>query len=493
MIFFLAFKNAVRNRKNSLVIILLITVITFLFFMGNSLLGRSERSLHEAFVESLTGDAVLQKTGAVTMNLFGANTPVIDEYFTIPMLPAYDAVMEAVRSERGIAGVTSQISCSVYLDLDGAREAALLAGVDADTYFSLFGGIRLEEGRFLASGEYGGMITSERADRIAEKTGIRPAAGDPMLFTSAGKTGFKIREVPLVGIFSYRNPGQFMNEVILADPQTARVLASIQVASSDVAVGGEALGLLDVSIDGIFGEDFSGGEVLSANGADNAGSAGSRDAFSADVLMSFLSASKEESVLPFVGGDWNFIILKFRKGVSASALIASLNKKLAPYGVRAVNWRMAAGISAIIMLMVQALFNSGMFLVSVAGIIAAANILLIAVFRRTREIGTLRAMGAEDACIRGLILGENGFLAAAAGVLGVLAGFVCIRIVNSLDLRISNTLIASLLGGETVNLVFIPEMAALSFAVAAVLGFAASLYPVETAVRIDPVEAVRQG
>ncbi|MDR0601574.1 MAG: FtsX-like permease family protein [Treponema sp.] len=497
MIVLLVFRNIVRNKKNSLIIVLLITVITFLFFIGNSLIGRSERSLREAFVDSLTGDAVIQKSGDIIMNLFGANTPVINEYFTIPMLPAYDAVMEVIREEPGITGITSQVSCSVYLDLGGVREPALLAGVDADTYFSFFEGIRLEEGRFPVSGEYGGIITSERADRIAEKTGTRPAAGDPMLFTSAGKTGFKLREIPLIGIFSYRNPGQFMNEVILADPQTVRVLASIQVASSDVAVGEEALDLLDVSVDRLFEEDLF-GDGFSGDGAENAGiAAGSEEgradgAFSAGALMSFLGASKGESA-PLVGGDWNFIILKFRRGISASAVIGSLNKKLAPYGVRAVNWRMAAGTSAIIMLMVQALFNSGMFLVSVAGIIAAANILLIAVFRRTREIGTLRAMGAEDAYIRGLILGENGLLAAAAGILGIFAGLVFIRFINFLDPHIPNALIASLLGGETVNLVFIPGMAAFSLAAAVALGFAASLYPVETAVRIDPVEAVRQG
>jgi ABC-type lipoprotein release transport system permease subunit len=484
MIFLIAFRNIIRNKKNSFVIVLLITVITFLFFMGNSLIGRSERSLHESFVESLTGDAVIQKSEEITMNLFGANTPVIDEYFTIPVMPAYAAVMDVVLAEPGIAGITSQVSSKAYLDFAGIREAALLAGVDPDSYFSLFEGISLEEGRFIAAGEYGGMITAERADRIAQNTGVRPAIGEPMLFTSAGKTGFKIREVPLRGIFSYRNPGQFMNEVILTDPQTARVLAAIQVASSDVEVEKEALDLLDISMDGLFGD-------AGEHAADEDPS-GAESGFSVERLSSFLSSNQEE-LIPSMGGDWNFIILKFKKGFSAPAVIASLNKKLAPYGVRAVNWRMAAGFSAIVVLLVQALFNSGMFLVSVAGIIASVNILLISVFRRTREIGTLRAMGAEDAYIRSLILGENGLLALFAGVLGICGGYVFIRFINSLDMHIPNVLIASLLGGETVNLAFFPGTAALSLAAAVVLGLAASLYPVETAVRIDPIEAVRQG
>jgi ABC-type lipoprotein release transport system permease subunit len=486
MILLIAFRNIIRNKKNSFVIILLIAVITFLFFMGNSLIGGSERSLHGSFAESLTGDAVIQKSEEITMNLFGANTPVIDEFFTIPVMPAYAAVMNVVRAEPGIAGITSQVSCRAYLDFAGVREAALLAGVDAGSYFPLFEGIILEEGRFIVSGEYGGMITAERADRIAQKTGVRPAVGEPMLFTSAGKTGFKIREVPLTGIFRYRNPGQFMNEVILTDPQTARVLAAIQVASSDTEVEKEALDLLDVSMDGIFGDAFAGGDEYPG------GVFSDETGFSVEKLSSFLSSNQEE-VVPSAGGDWNFIILKFKKGLPARAVIASLNKKLAPYGVRAVNWRMAAGFSAIIVLLVQALFNSGMFLVSVAGIIASVNILLVSVFRRTREIGTLRAIGAEDAYIRGLVLGENGLLAFLAGLLGVCGGYVFIRCINSLDLRISNTLIASLLGGETVSLAFFPGTAAFSLAAAVVLGLAASLYPVETAVRIDPVEAVRQG
>ncbi|MDR2370858.1 MAG: FtsX-like permease family protein [Treponema sp.] len=486
MIFLIAFRNIIRNKKNSFVVILLIAVITFLFFIGNSLIGRSERSLHESFAESLTGDAVIQKSEEITMNLFGANTPVIDEFFAIPVMPAYAAVMDVVRAEPGIAGITSQVSCKAYLDFAGVRETALLAGIDAGSYFPLFEGITLEEGRFIASGEYGGMITAERADRIAQKTGVRPVAGDPMLFTSAGKTGFKIREVPLTGIFRYRNPGQFMNEVILVDPQTARVLAAIQVASSDAGVDKEALDLLDVSMDGIFGGASAG------EGEYPAGAFSGEAGFSVEKLSSFLSSNQEE-VIPSAGGDWNFIILKFKKGLPAQAVIASLNKKLAPYGVRAVNWRAAAGFSAIIVLLVQALFNSGMFLVSVAGIIASVNILLISVFRRTREIGTLRAIGAEDAYIRSLVLGENGLLAFLAGLLGVCGGYVFIRCINSLDLRIPNTLIASLLGGETVSLVFFPDTAALSLTAAVVLGLAASLYPVETAVRIDPMEAVRQG
>jgi ABC-type lipoprotein release transport system permease subunit len=485
----MALRNIIRNRKNSLIIILLIMVITFLFFIGNTLLGRSERGLRESFVESITADVVIQKSGDITMNLFGANTPIIDTFFAIPVLPAYDLVMDVISARSGIGGVTSQVSGKAVLDLAGTREPALLAGVDAGSYFSLLEGIHLEEGRFLEAGEYGAMITAERADRVRENTGSRPAPGESLLFTTAGEAGFKIREVPLVGIYRYRNPGQFMNEIILVDPETVRVLNSIQTASSAFEAEEAATDLLGLSLDDLFAESSEGENETPYTVPDMSGE------FSAGALDSFLSGVKEESAPPpESGGDWHFILLRLDGSVSPGRVIADLNEKLAPLGAVAVNWRMAAGISAILLLLIQALFNAGVFFVSVAGIIAVVNILLVSVFRRTREIGTLRAMGAGNGYIRCLIMGENIVLALAAGCLGICGGLLCIRVINAAGVTIPNPLLASLLGGGPVlRIEFLPRIAAFSLTVAVILGAAASLYPVETAVRIDPVIAVRQG
>ena len=415
------------------------------------------------------------------MNLFGANTPIIDSYFTIPVLPAYDAVMEIIAAEEGIAGITSQVSGKAYLDLLGVREPVLLCGADAPSYFSLFPGILLEEGRFLYSGEYGAMITLEKALGIQRQSGQYPQIGSPLLLTSGGVVGFKIREVPLVGIFSYANPGQFMNEIVIIDPQTVRTLNSIQVAgSSDVQLGEDALRLLDADPDDIFNDIFSASENSN------------NEVFSAESLRNFLSETGTDDA-NLSGGDWNFIILRLKDDKTSSAFISSINKKIESYGVTAVDWRTAAGTSAILLLLIQALFNAGIFLVCVAGVITAINILLISVFRRTREIGTLRAIGASDSYIRSLILQENIVIAIIAGFIGVFCGFLFIRLFNALALQIPNALLASLLGGSVLTLQFLPGVAFASFLLSALLGFFASIYPMEITVRIEPMAALRRG
>jgi ABC-type lipoprotein release transport system permease subunit len=502
VIFFLVLRNIARNKKNSAIVALLIAVITFLFFIGNSVIGKSNLGLRQAFVQSLTGDVVLEAKADVTMNLFGANTPIIDTFFTIPVLPAYDAVMEIVRAEggiasneiarneiasnriarNGIAGITSQVSGKAYLDLLGVREPVLLCGIDAESYFSLFPGIVMEQGRHLRSGEYGAMITTERAKRIEAQSGQYPQVGMPLLLTSGSAIGFKIREVPLVGIFSYANPGQFMNEIVIIDPQTVRVLNSIQVAGdSDIELGENAFALLNANTDDIFNGIFS----------SDAGETGGE--FTPVTLQSYLSETKTEENVNLSGGDWNFIILRLENDKSASQLISALNKKLASFNVLAVDWRIAAGNSAILLLLLQALFNMGIFLVCVAGIITVINILLISVFRRTREIGTLRAIGASDTFIRSLILQENFIISILAGIAGVYGGFLFINRINSLKLDIPNELIASLLGGNILSLQFIPGIAVISLALAVVLGLTSSIYPMEITVRIEPMQALRQG
>jgi ABC-type lipoprotein release transport system permease subunit len=483
------FRNIIKNKKNSITILLLIAFITFLFFIGNSVLNQADIGMKQAYVETLTADVMLQKTGDVTMNLFGANTPVIDSFFTIPSLPAYDAVLTIVSAEPGIAGITSQVSSTAYLDLLGVREAVLLCGADADSYFPLFPGIILEEGRLLKSGEYGAMITAERADRLEEKTGARPSVGMPLLFTSGSGAGFKIREVPLVGIYRYQNSGQYMEEIIIIDPQTARVLSEIQVASSDVEVSADAVNLLEIDLDNLFDAPIlESSEARSGGISENA-------VFSVDTVQSFLSESREKAVEieTVVGGDWNFILLKVKKGVSPAAVISSLNKKLKTYEVHAVDWRIAAGTSAILLLIVQSLFNTGVTLVSIAGIIVVINILLISVFLRTREIGTLRAIGASNNFIRFLVLGENITLSLVAGIVGVAGGIGFLQGINKAAIKIPNALIASLLGGDILSVAFLPNIALISFVIALVLGIAVSLYPVETAVRIAPIVAVQKG
>ncbi|GMO26378.1 MAG: FtsX-like permease family protein [Termitinemataceae bacterium] len=484
----LALRNILRNKKNSIVVILLIGVITAIFFIGNSVIASSNTGLEQSYIDSSTSDIIIEKKTDLTMNLYGANAPIIENYFAIPLLDGPDLILQELQKIDGIESITHQISGTAYLDVLGMRSPVLLCGIDPKTYFLQFNGIVLEEGSFLQAGTYGAMITKERANKIESASGVKVKIGDPLLFTSAGDTGFKIREVPLCGIFSYKTKGRFMDEIVIADPQTVRILSAVQVATADVEVSQEAERLLGTEIDleDIFSDDSAYDYGSAQVEADN---------FST-VLENFFKTQSDNHTVQdksyTTAGSWNFLLIRLKPAVNKSTMLAKINKLVEPFGAAAYGWRIAAGTSAILVLLLQMLFNAGVFLVSVAGVIAIINILLISVFRRTREIGTLRAIGAADSYIRSLIFSENIILAIASGFIGIALGSATLGFINSLNLHINNDLLANLFGGEILHITFVRSVAALSVALACLLSVLASIYPVEMAVKINPIVAVRQ-
>jgi ABC-type lipoprotein release transport system permease subunit len=498
-------RNILRSKKNSASIVLLIGAITALFFIGNSITSNGSRGLKRSFVDNITGDVLIEEKGDVTMNLFGANTPVIEEYFTVPVLSAHSALMEYLASLPEVAHIANQVSVTAALEVLDTREAALLCGIDGDAYFDAFPGIVLEAGRFLVSGEFGAMVTAEKAQSLEKRSGQKLSIGEPLVFTTAGETGFKIREAPLVGIYRYTNPTAYLNEVILADAQTVRVLSSIQIATSDVEVDEDAVSLLGqgTALDDLFGGgSLFGNEDDSLFGSgdgkpDEATADGGLNLNLIEELSVLLAGNSEqnddENAADAEGGDWNFIVLRLSPNVNVDMFIEKIKDVIDGYGAMAVGWRFAAGSSAIIALLIQMLFNAGIVLVSIACVLAVVNILLIAVFRRTKEIGTLRAIGARDRSIRMLILWENGALGVVAGMTGVLFGFLLLAVINAAEIPLPNELLSSVLGGEVLNVAFSPVLALLSILVALALSVVSSLYPVEMAVQIAPVVAVQNG
>jgi len=116
-----------------------------------------------------------------------------------------------------------------------------------------------------------------------------------------------------------------------------------------------------------------------------------------------------------------------------------------------------------------------------------ANTMVMAVLERTREIGVMKAVGAEDQDIRWLFLAESAVIGAIGGVIGLIFAWLLGRTINFA----ANWYFVSQ-GFQKENLFTIPVWligAAIAFAVA--ISIAAGLYPADRAARIDPTRALR--
>ncbi len=118
-------------------------------------------------------------------------------------------------------------------------------------------------------------------------------------------------------------------------------------------------------------------------------------------------------------------------------------------------------------------------LVSVAvGGLGVLNTMLMAVSERTREIGTLRAVGWSRGRVIRMILAEGTLISALGGLLGLAAGTAGAEVLIHWAPRGLDTLYTPLLFAE-------------GFAIAVALGFAGALYPAWQASRLSPIEALK--
>jgi putative ABC transport system permease protein len=115
------------------------------------------------------------------------------------------------------------------------------------------------------------------------------------------------------------------------------------------------------------------------------------------------------------------------------------------------------------------------------------NTMVMAVLERTREIGVMKAVGAEDSDIRRLFLAESAVIGAVGGAMGLVFAWVLGRLINAG----ANVYFQSQ-GFQPENLFVIPLwLIAVSMAFSILVSVAAGLYPAARAARIDPTRALR--
>jgi len=120
--------------------------------------------------------------------------------------------------------------------------------------------------------------------------------------------------------------------------------------------------------------------------------------------------------------------------------------------------------------------------------IGIVNTMVMSIYERTREIGTLKAMGASRGDIRLLFTIEAGLIGLLGGVVGLVLSWLLGRALESGAVWYSRA--NNLPLPENLFLIT-PLLAAQTLLFAAFIGVAAGLYPANRAARLDPLAALR--
>jgi ABC-type antimicrobial peptide transport system permease subunit len=117
-----------------------------------------------------------------------------------------------------------------------------------------------------------------------------------------------------------------------------------------------------------------------------------------------------------------------------------------------------------------------------------ANTMIMSILERTREIGIMKAIGAEDREIKLIFFVEAAVIGLTGGVVGSLVAWGIDAVANRLAYRF----VLKPQGASFIDFFYLPPylwMGAILFAV--VISILAALYPASRAARIDPVKALR--
>jgi putative ABC transport system permease protein len=128
-------------------------------------------------------------------------------------------------------------------------------------------------------------------------------------------------------------------------------------------------------------------------------------------------------------------------------------------------------------------------IVAVMVVFGITNTLTMAIFERTREIGTIMALGTPRGGVVTMFLLEGLVLGTLGGLAGVGLGIVLARVVSDLGIQLPPP--PGSTRGFMVQVLVVPGILAQAFRVSLVTAALASIYPAWRAARLDVVEALR--
>jgi putative ABC transport system permease protein len=473
MTFLLALKNTRLYFRKRLPLALFLAATLALLFLGNTVFSGTDAGLQRTFQTSLTADLSISSASEDPFTLFGSELPLLGEFFKMPLILDYDQVVDATRKALPTASLQPVVVGAAKLSLDGFSSPCPLFGADIGSYLSFFPSLKVVLGAAPELGKPALFLNAKLYAKATQALGHAPPLGSKFLLTAPQDDSFAIREVPLAGVYDYPAYDPLLENAALIDVGTSRALAGYFITQA-TGQGAEATVTAD-SVDDLF-----------AGAKDTKASEAEGISFEA-VTQSMAGDTKGPVEDP---KTWNFVLIRVAHPAESGVLLeAALKNAAAPLQIR--DWRGTAGGNAKIVWFIQLLFNLGLIFISLVAGLVVMNSMSLAVAERTKEIGTMRSLGAGRGWVARLISWETVVLVTGAGAVGVLFGALVVAGAGwAGGIPIDNQFLATLLGtvrySPELSIPLMGEHVLLSL----VLGALATVIPVNKALKVSPLQAM---
>src|SRR5688572_22824004 len=134
---------------------------------------------------------------------------------------------------------------------------------------------------------------------------------------------------------------------------------------------------------------------------------------------------------------------------------------------------------------------TAVLIIFVVALVIINNALVMATLERVREIGTLRAVGAQRRFILGMLVLESVVVGLAFGAMGALIGGVVVATLGQVGIPAVNAVFTFFFSGPRLYPLLGTENLLVALATVLIVSVASSIYPAWIAMRISPREAMQ--
>ena len=477
----LAFRNVRLSLPRRLFVATVIALTLTVLLVGNTVFQGTENGIQQTYRDSFTGDLSVSAASETPFTLFGNELPLVGEYEVLPVLADPKGLEAALRAQVSVLTVAHQVSAAAYLQVGSLQKATPIFGVDFAEYLAFFPALKLIDGVVPDSGSHSILINSTRKADLETGLGRKLKLGEPLQLVSTNAGGFTIRELAYAGAYQYPVSDELLGRIVLVDADTARALNGyVYGGQRVVTTQANQTQLLtnNSQVDDLFGEPADTNSAVV-------------DSMSLEAIDQEL-AKKNSSAATAIEGAWNFLLVRLRSGASAEWEAGFVKAALPGGGFdsQVRDWRGTAGSNAQLVYFVRLVFNVGMILVVLIAIFVMTNALALSMYERTREIGTMRAMGATRSFVARLLTLETLILVAGAGVAGLALGVAAIEVLGRIGIPLTNPVIAALFGTSLIRPAVLWDLVGWHLVLAVLMGGLALLLPLRVALRVSPVNAM---
>ncbi|MBM4318765.1 MAG: ABC transporter permease [Deltaproteobacteria bacterium] len=161
--------------------------------------------------------------------------------------------------------------------------------------------------------------------------------------------------------------------------------------------------------------------------------------------------------------------------------------------MRVVDWQKASGMVGQFITLSRLILYTAVLILFVIALVIVNNAMVMATLQRVKEIGTLRAIGAQRELVLAMLLVEAVVVGLLFGGAGAALGAGIVELVGHVGIPASSDVLYFFFSGPRLHPTVGGTSMAIALAIVLVVSILSGLYPALLAMRITPLEAMQSG